>query len=129
MVSSENARNRAARRRDIIPIVESFGERLKRLRRERALTIPALAKLVGVTDSAIRQLESGESKSASFAVGLRLAHILEVDACVLAFGEGTSLGGRLLEIERRVTAIEAARAEEKRAAGYAASHEFARRRI
>ncbi len=71
--------------------MESFGERLRRLRRARALTIPALAKLVGVTESAIRQLESGESKSASFAVGLRLAQVLDVDAAVLAFGEGAPL--------------------------------------
>lgn len=109
--------------------MESFGERLRRLRKERALTVAALAKMVGVTDSAIRQIESGESKSASFAVGLRLAQVLEVDPFVLAFGEGTSLAGRVLEIERRVTAIEAARADEKRAADYFRTHEFPSRHV
>ncbi|HZO94860.1 MAG TPA: helix-turn-helix transcriptional regulator [Candidatus Baltobacteraceae bacterium] len=88
--------------------METFGQRLRRLRTERGLTIGVLAKLVGVTDSAIRQLESGESKSASFAVGLRLAHVLEVDPAVLAFGEGSSLVGRLRDVERRLSAIEAA---------------------
>ena len=87
--------------------METFGHRLRRLRAERGLTIGALAKLVGVTDSAIRQLESGESKSASFSVGLRLAQVLEVDPAVLAFGEGSSLAGRLREVERRLSAIEA----------------------
>ena len=95
-------------------MTETFAQRLRRLRSARSLSIPALAKLVGVTDSAVRQLESGESKSASFAVGIRLSQVLEVDPVELAFGEGVGLAARVLALERRLSAIEAERAEEHR---------------
>lgn len=43
---------------------------------------------VGVTEGAIRQMESGQSKSASFQVGVRLAQVLGVGPTYLALGEG-----------------------------------------
>jgi transcriptional regulator with XRE-family HTH domain len=92
---------------------ETFAQRLRRLRTARALSIPAVAKLVGVTDSAIRQLESGESKSASFAVGIRLSQILEVDPTALAFGEEAGLAMRLASVERRLSALETERDEKR----------------
>jgi transcriptional regulator with XRE-family HTH domain len=95
---------------------EKFAQRLKRLRVAAGLNIPQLAKLAGVSDSAIRQLESGESKSASFATGLHLSQILGVDPFVLAFGTGATLTARVLELERRLAAMEQERAEERRAA-------------
>jgi transcriptional regulator with XRE-family HTH domain len=85
---------------------ETFGRRLQRLRMERGISVGTLARTVGVTESAIRQLESGTSKSASFAVGLKIADFLEVDAHILAFGEGESLATTVRELRRRVEALE-----------------------
>jgi transcriptional regulator with XRE-family HTH domain len=65
---------------------ETFGERLRRLRLARALSPGALAQRVGVTEGAIRQMESGQTKSASFPVGVRLAAALGVSSEFLALG-------------------------------------------
>ncbi|HEY6236488.1 MAG TPA: helix-turn-helix transcriptional regulator [Candidatus Elarobacter sp.] len=66
---------------------QSFRERLRALREERALRVGGLANAVGVSDSAIRQMESGQTKSASFAVGLMLSRELHVSPWYLCFGE------------------------------------------
>jgi len=72
----------------ILPgVSQSFGERLRALRTRRRLTPSGLAHAVGVTEGAIRQMESGQTKSASFAVGLRLARTLGVSPEYLATGE------------------------------------------
>src|SRR3979411_2584786 len=84
-------------------MTETPAGRLKRLREERGITIAALALEAGVSESAVRQLETGNVKSPSFAVGLRLAHYLGVDPYYLAFGESSNLDERLLVVERRVT--------------------------
>jgi transcriptional regulator with XRE-family HTH domain len=94
---------------------ETFGVRLRRLRTERGLKIAGLARGVFVTEAAIRNLETGESKGPSFAVGVRLADALGVDVHYLAFGEGTSLAGRVSELERRMNAFEQLHLEERRA--------------
>lgn len=85
---------------------ETFGRRLQRLRMERGISVGTLARTVGVTESAIRQLEAGTSKSASFAVGLKIADFLGVDPHVLAFGEGESLAATVRELRHRVEALE-----------------------
>ncbi|MDQ6942842.1 MAG: helix-turn-helix domain-containing protein [Candidatus Eremiobacteraeota bacterium] len=87
-------------------MTETAAARLKRLREERGVTIAALALEAGVSESAVRQLETGNVKSPSFAVGLRLAHYLGVDPYYLAFGESSNLDERLLIVERRVTKLE-----------------------
>ena len=51
------------------------------------MTPSALAHAVGVTEGAIRQMESGQTKSASFVVGLKLARVFEVTPWYLATGE------------------------------------------
>ena len=66
--------------------VEYFGERLRRLRLEHGLSCSQLACRVGVTEGAIRQMERGQTKIASFVVGLRLARELQADAWYLATG-------------------------------------------
>jgi hypothetical protein len=45
-----------------------------------------LAHAVGVTEGAIRQMESGQTKAASFVFGLRLARVLDVTPWYLATG-------------------------------------------
>lgn len=67
--------------------VESFGDRLRRLRTERGLSLSELGYMVGVSEGAIRQMESGQTKSASFQVGIKLAKVLGVDAGYLALGD------------------------------------------
>jgi transcriptional regulator with XRE-family HTH domain len=87
-------------------VAETFGQRLQRLRQERRITVSELARAVGVSPSAIRQLESGASKSASLAVGLRIADVLEVEPRLLAFGDGSALSSTLRELQRRVALLE-----------------------
>ncbi len=94
---------------------ETFGVRLRRLRTERGFRVAGLARAVLVTEAAIRNLETGESKGPSFVVGVRLADALGVDVHYLAFGEGVSLAGRLTELERRMAAFERHLPEERRA--------------
>ena len=104
-------------------MAETFGERLRALRMKRALTPSELARRVDVTEGAIRQMESGQTKSASFAVGLRLARLLEVSPWYLATGadapaeagshsQGDLLGAlerlslRISALDRRVNSLE-----------------------
>jgi transcriptional regulator with XRE-family HTH domain len=70
--------------------VESFAERLQRLRLGRGYTVAGLARAVDVSEGAIRQLESGMTKSPSFHVGLHLALVLGVDPFVLGYGSSAS---------------------------------------
>ena len=70
------------------------------------MTLAALASEIGVSESAIRQLETGIVKSPSFTVGLKLAHYFGVDPFYLAFGESSPLDERLLIVERRLAALE-----------------------
>ena len=85
---------------------EPFAERLRRLREEHGLSIATLALEVGVSEGAIRHLETGNVKSPSFSVGLRIAHYLGVDPYYLALGEGSNLNERLTVVERRLTKVE-----------------------
>jgi transcriptional regulator with XRE-family HTH domain len=107
-------------------VSETFGDRLRSLRTKRRLTPSALAHAVGVTEGAIRQMESGQTKSASFLVGLKLAHFLGVTAWFLATGRDAApetespspdrvlaaterLSLQINAIDRRVKALEARR--------------------
>jgi transcriptional regulator with XRE-family HTH domain len=90
------------------------------------MTPSALAHAVGVTEGAIRQMESGQTKSASFLVGLKLADVLGVTPAFLATGrEKLSETGshspaqqpsilerhtmQIAALERRVKSLEARR--------------------
>jgi transcriptional regulator with XRE-family HTH domain len=86
--------------------MESFGERLRRLREGKAFSVADLASSVGVSESAIRQLEVGNVKSPSFALGLRIAIQLNVDPFYLALGEGSNMIERFEMIERRLAKVE-----------------------
>jgi transcriptional regulator with XRE-family HTH domain len=83
-------------------VKETIGMRLRRLRVAHELSAAALARKVDVTEAAIRAIESGDSKSPSFIVGVRLAEALGVTARYLAFGDGPDLETRVLAIERRL---------------------------
>ncbi|MDB5071050.1 MAG: Helix-turn-helix domain [Candidatus Eremiobacteraeota bacterium] len=85
---------------------ETFGERLRRVRESKGFSVPDLASAVGVSESTIRQLEAGNVKSPSFALGLRIADRLTVDPFYLALGEGFSVTERLNLLENRLTKLE-----------------------
>ena len=95
--------------------MESFGQRLRRLRISRSLTCSGLAHRVGITEGAIRQMESGQTKIASFLIGLRLAKELGTDAWYLATGErdgdetaalgADQLALRLRALERQISLL------------------------
>lgn len=67
-------------------VADTYGERLRSLRTRRHFTPSALAHAVGITEGAIRQMESGQTKNASFLVGLKLSHVLGVSPWFLATG-------------------------------------------
>ncbi len=93
----------------MIPIdTETFGERLRRLREAKGFALTTLAMRVGLTEACIRQLESGRTRDARLADGMRLADALGTDPRYLAFGEGDApprmpdLAERVATIERRL---------------------------
>lgn len=85
---------------------ERFADRLRRLREDQGFSIAVLADEVGVSEGAIRQLETGNVKSPSFAIGLRIAHRLGVDPYYLATGEGSHVDERITVLERRLIKLE-----------------------
>jgi transcriptional regulator with XRE-family HTH domain len=88
-------------------VFQSFQERLRTLREERGLRAGELASAVGVSDGAIRQMESGQTKISSFAVGLRLSRELHVSPWYLCFGEdGAALEKGLRSEAAAATALE-----------------------
>lgn len=86
--------------------METFAERLRRLRTEQGIGVGDLAASCGVSPGAIRQLESGQIKNPSFRLGLRLAKALHVDADFLAFGQGHDMTDHLARIDARLDALE-----------------------
>ena len=104
-------------------MAETFGERVRTLRMRHRLTPSALAHAAGVTEAAIRQMESGQTKNPSFPVGLKLAHALSVTPWFLLTGrDGPEKGSLSLDrspalaerltaqingLERRVRSLEA----------------------
>jgi transcriptional regulator with XRE-family HTH domain len=101
--------------------VQSFAERLRHLRLERGISCAQLANRVGVTEGAIRQMESGQTKMASFVIGLRLAKELGTDPWFLANGVADgeeaktgadALALRVAALEQRLSSLGEPRAGE-----------------
>jgi transcriptional regulator with XRE-family HTH domain len=87
-------------------VTETFGERLRRLRTERGLTVVDLAAALGVVEGTIRQLESGAVKWPSLQLGLRIAAHLDVDPRYLALGEQPSMSHQFAAMEKRLAKLE-----------------------
>ncbi|MDP9150990.1 MAG: helix-turn-helix domain-containing protein, partial [Myxococcota bacterium] len=81
---------------------ETIGARVRRLRLARGLSAVGLSREVSVTEAAIRAIETGDSKSPSFVVGVLLAETLGVTPRYLAFGQDPVLEDRLRTIERHL---------------------------
>jgi len=62
----------------------AFGEFLRTTRVALKMDPSELAHRVGVTENAIRQMELGYTKMASFGVGLKIAHVLGISPWDLA---------------------------------------------
>ncbi len=99
---------------------QRFGKRLRELRVAKGVSASELAYRVGVTEGAIRSMESGGTKNPSFAIGLKIAAVLDVDAWRLATGAETPLvmtnpvkrdaiAARFDELDRRLANLEAKR--------------------
>ena len=83
-----------------------FGERMRNRRREVGLTAARLASMVGVTENAIRKLESGDSAEPRFSTGMKIASALSLaPAEILATG---GFGGSP-ELARVIRAIRSVR--------------------
>jgi transcriptional regulator with XRE-family HTH domain len=89
-----------------LDVTETFGERLRRLRTERGMTVVDLAGSLGVVEGTIRQLESGAVKWPSFQLGLRIAAHLDVDPRYLALGEQPSMSDQFEAMEKRLAKLE-----------------------
>jgi transcriptional regulator with XRE-family HTH domain len=94
--------------------VETFAERLKRLRNEQGFTVAGLAMVVGVSESSIRQFESGDIRTPSMMLGIRLADALHVDVRFLAMGTGFPPTEHFAAIERRLDKIDQRLAHDSR---------------
>jgi len=74
------------RRAGAKPAAETFGERLGRLREDAGLSQSALARRVGVSQSAVSQMESGE-RNPSYGMLVQLADALGVSVAYLVGAE------------------------------------------
>jgi hypothetical protein len=73
---------------------DAVGARIRRLRLAKGLTATQLAIAAGVSEDAIRKIESGRSKQPSFVTGVRIAAALDVSPDILALGEPRTPLGR-----------------------------------
>ena len=74
-------------------LMETMGERLKRLRQARGLTQPQFAKMVGVTKSAVSQWEGGSTKNLKLEVLALVLEVLNTDLQYLVWGENRAPAG------------------------------------
>jgi transcriptional regulator with XRE-family HTH domain len=69
---------------------ETLADRVKRLRLARGLSHSDLASKIGVTEGAIRHIETGETQEPKLPLGAHLAELLGVSAYYLWFGREPS---------------------------------------
>jgi transcriptional regulator with XRE-family HTH domain len=68
-------------------VMETMGDRIRRLREAKHLTQPGLAKLVGVTKSAVCQWELGATANLKLRPLAKLLTVLGTDLPYLVWGE------------------------------------------
>ena len=96
-------------------VAETFGDRIRTAREEKRLSVGELAPRVGITESALRKIESGETGQPRYNVGIKLAYALDLNPLYLAFGDesfrtesGSHLGVDVLAALERLSARTAA---------------------
>ncbi len=87
-------------------MAETLGQRLRRLRDEKALSVAGLALMVGCTEACVRSIETGATKAPSVLLALNLARALGTDVRTLALGEASTTDQRLDDLDRRLRSIE-----------------------
>ena len=88
---------------------QTIGKQINARRRAMGLSASKLAIAVGVTENAIRKIESGDSKEPRFSTGVRIAQILKMDPAALIatrtqtlpMGPGHDLGSTMRCIRAR----------------------------
>jgi len=66
---------------------ETLGERIREARIAKQLSVGQLASRIGVTEDALRKIESGNTQQPAFIVGVRIAAELEINPFFLALGD------------------------------------------
>lgn len=84
------------------PKMDTFGDRLRKLRLGRKLSQESLAKLIGIKQGSLTQLETGKSKGPSSKTLTKLARIFDIDPEWLMTGKGA---------QQPVSALEGSEAE------------------
>lgn len=77
--------------KDVFPIgyevMETRGDRIKRLRQARGLTLDGLGTILGVTGAAVHKWETGDTQNMKVETFLLLADALGTDVKYLVWGE------------------------------------------
>ena len=92
----------------------SLGLRIKSARRARGLTAAELALRAGITENAVRKIESGDSKEPRFSTGLRIAAVLGVGPDFHSgrrAGQSAAVGPQLATVIRQIRGIREALAK------------------
>jgi len=82
---------------------------MKARRRELGMTAARLASLAGVTENAIRKLESGDSSEPRFSTGMHIADALQLPPSELAGGGAGRSSGGAPELARVIALIRSIR--------------------
>lgn len=82
--------NDAAQQPRLSLLMESMGQRIRRLREAKRLSQPELGKLIGVTKGAVSQWERGDTQNIRLKNLLRLLSVLGTDTEYLVYGPDRS---------------------------------------
>ncbi len=85
----------------------TLGERIREARVAKGLSIGQLAPRIGVTEDALRKIETGSTQQPAFIVGIRIAAELDINPFFLALGDPSYKAGAShgMEVERRFAAV------------------------
>jgi transcriptional regulator with XRE-family HTH domain len=85
----------------------TLGERIREARLAKGLSVGQLATRIGVTEDALRKIETGSTRQPAFIVGNRIAAELDVNPFFLAFGDSSYKAGEShgMEVERGFPAV------------------------
>ncbi|MBV8369504.1 MAG: helix-turn-helix domain-containing protein [Candidatus Eremiobacteraeota bacterium] len=65
----------------------TLGERIREARVAKGLSVGQLSQRIGITEDALRKIESGNTQQPAFVVGLRIAAEVTVNPFFLGFGD------------------------------------------
>lgn len=81
-------------------IVETVGDRMRQIRKKRGLTLEAVGKIMGISASALSQIESGSTKDVKLPGFLKFCAYFAEDPYYVVFGKpNPPTGGRVRRID------------------------------